>query len=116
MSSFTTPLIGEWDTPMIKFTLFQEFKYVGNDGVVYRVPKGFITDFASIPKYLHIFFSPIGLYGKAAVLHDYLYSSKVVTKEKADRLFREAMFVLKVPRWKMETFYIAVKYFGGKEY
>lgn len=38
-----------------------------------RVPKGFITDFASVPRILHSVLPKTGKYGKAAVLHDYLY-------------------------------------------
>jgi len=112
MSSFTKPLVVSPNNAMTRWELTEPFDYVGGDGVVYSVHKGFTTDFASIPKFLHPFFSPIGLYGKAAVLHDYLYSSHIVTKNKADQLFREAMLVLKVPHWKAEAFYIAVKYFG----
>lgn len=37
------------------------------------VPKGFVTDFASVPEILQGLIPPTGRYGKAAVIHDYLY-------------------------------------------
>lgn len=39
----------------------------------FKIPAGFITDFASVPKPLQILISKTGKHGKAAVLHDYLY-------------------------------------------
>ncbi len=37
------------------------------------VPRGFITDFASVPAALQCILSKTGRYGKAAVIHDYIY-------------------------------------------
>ncbi|MDD2267464.1 DUF1353 domain-containing protein [Sulfuricurvum sp.] len=117
MSSFTTPLVGEWtNDDMTQFKLTQEFEYVANDGSVYSVPIGFITDFASTPKWLRWLIPPIGKYGKAAVLHDYLYKTHSVGKNKADQLFLEAMQVLKVHHWNARIMYEAVVIFGEKEY
>lgn len=37
------------------------------------VPEGFITDFASIPRFLWSIYPPTGRYQEAAVIHDWLY-------------------------------------------
>jgi hypothetical protein len=74
------------------------------------IPVGFVTDFASIPKILWNILPPVGTYGKAAVVHDYLYRKgevsleclicedghpvRMVTRKEADFRFREAMQVL----------------------
>ena len=117
MSAFIDPLEGVWNDEMTLFTLDEEFDYQSNDLTIYSIPKGFVTDFASTPTSLKWLLPSIGLYGKAAVLHDFLYTSPHrVTKQKADHIFKEAMLVLGVPNWKAEIMYQAVKLFGQKAY
>ncbi len=145
MSSFTSPLIV---TPLpdgISWKLVEEFDYhVGaeeSDNVIH-VPKGFVTDFASIPQLLitligiavvtagHIlgfhwlFFLGVfivfvsvqlpksGSYGKAAVIHDYIYQTHIRTRKEADDIFREAMGVLRVRIWRIFLMYWAVRLFS----
>lgn len=61
-----------------------------NDRIV--VPKGFVTDFASIPQALWSFgLSPHGQYSRAAVVHDYLYWAQGCTRAQSDRLLVIAM-------------------------
>ena len=56
------------------------------------VPKGFVTDFASIPKPLwSLGLSPYGQYSRAAVIHDYLYWTQGCTRAQSDRLLVIAM-------------------------
>ena len=63
---------------------------VGVDGVL-RVPTGFDTDFASVPR-LPFMFWLLGDRGHAAaVVHDYLYRTAIVTRATADRVFHEAL-------------------------
>lgn len=120
MSSFTKPLsatrIGkrEWVTD-------RSFKYyVGSEdsGECVTVPKGFLTDFASVPRAFWIIFPPDGEYTQAAVLHDYLYymkgciKRKVYTRLECDKIFLEAMGVLGVPWVTRHSMYRAVRLFG----
>lgn len=119
MSQFTSPLIGEWNDEMTKFKVVEPFVfykgYLGSSEVI-QVPKGFTTDFASTPQALKWLVPPVGRYGKAAVLHDYLYEFAIGSKAYADDTFYEAMLVLKVPKWKAKVLYLAVKYFGKGNY
>jgi hypothetical protein len=56
------------------------------------VPKGFVTDFASIPQPLWSFgLSPHGQYSRAAVIHDFLYWAQGCTRVQSDRLLVIAM-------------------------
>lgn len=71
------------------------------------VPKGFVTDFASIPRLAQVII-PKDVGRRAAVLHDWLYATNgcrgFFTRRKADAIFNEAMAVLNVPgfvRWPM---------------
>lgn len=83
-------------------------------GRIYRVPAGFKTDLASIPRPLWSIFPPFGRYSRAAVLHDFHYhrgrnGTPVVTRKEADLLFKQAMHELGVPGWKRWAFYLAVR-------
>jgi len=86
---------------------------VNGGGWTYTVPKGFVTDFASIPRIFWMVFPPIGKYARAAVIHDYLYRLKGCSRFTADAVFREAMYQLCVPVWKRILIYYAVRIFGG---
>ena len=116
MSSFTSPLIGSWDDNMTLFTLTEPFTYYDSNGIHYTVPTGFNTDFASIPNPLKLILSPIGRYGKASVLHDFLYATGSVSRAKADSIFLEAMEVLKVRYLERYAMYYAVRAFGSSHY
>jgi len=119
MSSFTTPLIV---TPYgdRKWELVRSFDFYINKGVIddlkhnIHIKKGFITDFASVPQLFWNIVPPWGKYGKAAVIHDYLYTTHDFTKAQSDMIFLHGMEILGVVWWKAHIMYIAVKYFGKK--
>ena len=145
MSSFTTPLI---ITPLSdgrNFKLIEEFDYdvgVLGSGDTIHVPKGFVTDFASIP---HVPIALLGLvavflgnwlgniwlsilgaciifcivqlpnagkYGKAAVLHDRIYQTHSRTRREADSIFKEAMLVSGTLPITAFVIWLAVRLFG----
>ena len=117
MSSFTAPAIvevkGSYD-----FRLVENFEYYITDeqGEKITVPKGFVTDFASVPRIFWNIFPPIGRYTKACIIHDYMYDNAIKTKKEADLIFYQAMDVLGVPKWKRLVMYWAVRVFGRGEY
>ena len=136
-AKFNPPRNWTLDTPL-KFdsdTLSDEgrdlLKYCGvrvtNKNVV-SVPKGYITDLASVPRFCWAFIAPFDV-ARAAVVHDILYEKintaykgeKILTKhdrEKyrkvADDVFKEGMesAVPPVPKWKIWAAYNAVRVFG----
>jgi hypothetical protein len=63
-----------------------------------RVPVGYRTDFASIPRFFWRILPPAGRYGKAAVVHDWLCdeSPKRCDHIAAANVFGEAMEVLMI--------------------
>lgn len=119
MSSFTTPAILEL-LSRYKWRVVQPFVYYTDIDPTQRieidVPVGTITDLTSVPRILWSIFPPNGEYAKAAIVHDYLYSNAIGTKAWADNVFREAMGVLKVPKWRRITMYWAVRLFGRGAY
>lgn len=61
--------------------------WTGTQGDTFVVPTGFVTDFATVPRFLHWLVSPYGAYTRAAVLHDWLLTELARwTKENEDRL------------------------------
>ena len=93
----------------------KEFGYdIGKEGSKNSVdvPVGFMTDFASVPRPLWALLPRWGKYGNAAVIHDYCYWEQSRSRKESDRVFREAMEVLKVPAYKIRLLYYAVR-LGG---
>lgn len=76
------------------------------------VPKGFETDFASVPRLPLAFWLTGDTAHQAAVVHDFLYVKGTGTKEEADSIFLEAMKVIGVPLWRRQLMYAAVRLFG----
>jgi hypothetical protein len=115
MSSFTTPAIVEL-VDHYKFRLVEPFEYyIGLDDehkqAVYRVPAGFETDLASVPRWLWALVPPHGKYAKAAILHDWLITEYPFGAARvfADRMFYDAMLVLQVPKLQAKLMYWAVR-------
>lgn len=81
---------------------------------VIELPIGFETDFASIPRVLWNLLPPTGQYGKAAVIHDYLYRTPFyATRLQADQVLFEAMTELGVSWWTRQIIYRGVR-LGGR--
>jgi hypothetical protein len=83
-----------------EWRLASDFLYRLADGRVCTVRKGFVFDWASIPRPLYWLYPPAGSsgnpYGVAALVHDWLYSHRkiagqTITRRDADRVFLEIM-------------------------
>ena len=97
-----------------KAILLEEYIYEIN-GYLIRVPKSFITDGASVPKSLQWLYNPFGKYIKAAVIHDYLYSTynnTGINRTLADKIFNFVMKETNVDVRTRRKFYAAVIAFG----
>lgn len=123
MSSFTAPLRVEITQARrcgrTLADLLDRFSYeVGalGSGDVITVPAGYETDFISIPRLLWAFENPLGDAAKAAVLHDWLYTTAARSRAEADAIFLEAMGVLRVGFVKRHLLYLAVRLFGWRSY
>src|SRR5262245_14892327 len=103
--SFHTPLELEYQDGT-NYKLLSPFQYDAS-GFTVSVPAGFVTDFASIPRPLWWLLPPTGKYGKAAVVHDYMYRTHdAYSKEIADATFLEAMGALGVNWLVRYTMYL----------
>lgn len=80
------------------------------------VPKGFRTDYASVPRVPIAFMLTGDTAHSAAVVHDWLYSTHEVERAIADQVLYEAAIVSKVPAWRARIMYAAVRLFGGSHW
>lgn len=99
---------GDWDG--LHYRLMDDMIYKSKSGIIYTVPKGFISDFAT-------WLRSSGKWAEASVLHDYLYSKEGseeygTTRKQADDLFKEMMTRSHCPRWRINMFYYGVRMFG----
>jgi hypothetical protein len=61
-------------------TLLSDVVYKSND-TIYRVPAGYVTDGASVPRALSWLYPKYGAYLKAAIVHDWLITDLLPTGE-----------------------------------
>jgi hypothetical protein len=92
MQPITIPTAGKgfwgaiwmWVTGTRTWEIAKDFHYELN-GVKYVIPKGFIFDGASIPKFLHTWLSPTGVLLVGGLVHDYGYKYETLyTQNKKD--------------------------------
>lgn len=76
------------------------------------VPIGFETDLASVPRFFWRIFPKSGRWNRAAVVHDYLYKTGMVSRSIADSIFLEAMGILEVGAISRYVMWAAVRSFG----
>jgi hypothetical protein len=79
------------------------------------VPTGFVTDFASVPRVLGAYLLFGGKGRRASALHDMLYTSRIVDRETADLVLREALLATGYSRFTAQAFYLGVRA-GGQSH
>jgi hypothetical protein len=84
---------------------------------VFRVSRGFETDFASIPYWASAVVTPIGDGAEAAVVHDWLYAvGEAGAREQADAIFIYALKQAHLPDLQAKIMYEAVRAGGAGAY
>jgi hypothetical protein len=76
------------------------------------IEKGFVTDFATIPFPISLFFPKEGNYALPAAVHDKLYASRHLSKTLSDSIFYQAMKEAHVKPLIRNTLYVGVLLFG----
>ena len=83
-------------------------------GKKYFVPAGFESDGMSIPRILWGVISP-AIDGRTllpSIIHDWIYFSHVVSRDAADRWYRDALIAAGFPKGKATIVYAGVRLFG----
>jgi hypothetical protein len=128
-NNFLGDLIAKQLPDGYRWELYEGFTYrIGApDGVQYvHIPKGFVTDFASIPRGLWNLFPPAaGKHSKPAVVHDAMYKTgccsvdgcpdpRPMTRGECDDIFKEAMGVAGVNWLAKQIIYAGVRVGGWR--
>jgi hypothetical protein len=82
----------------------------------FTVPEGFETDLASVPRLPVVYLLTGDTARAAAVVHDYLYSERKVSRKVADAVLREASEVSGVPAWRRWVMWVGVRIGGSSHY
>lgn len=117
MAKFLNKMYGEWLDDDVRFRLLDPLYYQSDllEGLI-RVPDGFVTDFASVPRLpiIYLFFGNRAHH--EAVPHDWIYQTHILGKIMADRLFLEAMKA-RGKRWTIRwSMFLGVFLFGWWSY
>lgn len=93
--------------------VLEDFAYVSDLVGVIIVPKDFMTDFASVPRLPFVFLLTGNTAHRAALIHDYLYTSNQFSRKLSDEIFKEAIVAAGEPEWRANMMYAGVR-IGGK--
>jgi hypothetical protein len=82
------------------------------------VPKGFVTDLASIPRLPFCYLLLNGIADGPGVIHDYLYSNDTIaiSRDLADSVLKEACLLIGVSWWKAQMIYLGVRVGGASHF
>ena len=90
------------------------FAFIRPGGEVIEVPKGFVSDGASVPRWAwSLVEDPFGGCLEAAIVHDWLYRNRLKPRAECDLILLEGMVALGVPLWRRQAIYWAVRVGGG---
>ncbi len=77
----------------LRLQLLNDVQVTDNDGgLIVILPKGFISDGASVPNFFHRVFPPFGMYLGAAFVHDWYCDAANTTGDYAYREFGDENF------------------------
>lgn len=114
MGEFSESLVTRYIKKGIR-KVYIPFTYTPSEHLGFKpvsVPKDFLTDFASVPWPASMLIPKDGDSNQAAVVHDYLYTTKDRPRSEADKIFLDGMETLKVNIIKRRIMYQAVR-IGG---
>ena len=110
-----------WNTTR-RWALYEDFEFEYK-GLSCTIPKGFITDGASIPKILRFILSPTSTLFLSGIIHDYLYVKQSmpysagyrrVSRKEADKIFYSISTSINNFVFLNWCCYISLRLFGGK--
>jgi len=105
----------KWQADQPLYKLVEPIILRRSNGEWITIPKGTVTDGASVPWMLRWLFPQMGKYSKASLAHDYLYDNRIGSRADADWDFYLWMRQDGVPQWKAVLFTLAVV-IGGKRW
>lgn len=96
-----------------EWTLAEPLSVILSNGKLMQIPVGYLTDFASVPRFLWSFISPIGQVNLPSIIHDYIYTEHNYSRKFGDDEFLKWMdFIAPHHKFKNRVMYCAVRIFG----
>lgn len=95
------------------WSLLAPLHYVSDIGGAIVVPEGFITDLASVPRLPFAYLLTGGKANAAAVVHDWLYSTRKFDRATADAIFKEAIRASGHGWFTQQLMWLGVRLGGG---
>ncbi|WP_311968580.1 DUF1353 domain-containing protein [Pseudomonas baltica] len=116
LNTLKTEQVGKWNHTLLG-RLDLEDEIEGN----ISVPSGFQTNFASIGSlhniFLFLLFALVAGYGNyAATVHDFLYTTGVMSRDRADAVFYRALRAEGIAKWRAWLFWVGVRIGGASHY
>lgn len=99
-----------------EFILLRPLAYVSRSGERFDVHAGFITDFSSYPAFVRAVYGVNDETRYAAILHDYLYRVGIVSRKRADELYREALEFCGTRASKRSLLFVGLRVGGWRHY
>lgn len=120
MSTWKTSLKSE-EVNRKKYVILEDLVLVDDEVGEIVVPKGFITDYASVSVLQNIFLAPIFVlvadYGdKASTVHDYLYTQTELSRKECDQVLYRGLLAEGLEAWRAKLFYWGVRICGGSHF
>lgn len=115
MISLNAPIVMQHPANVNNWILCAPYRY--NDGAGEKeIPKGFVTDFASIPRLFWNLISPTQLGDVGPIKHDWTYRNGIGTREAADKQFLRDMEADNIGWWRRKSAYRLVRIWGWRSW
>lgn len=95
-----------------KVSIYENYTRKIGDNITVQIPKGFISDGASIPRILWGIFPPLHKWTDSAIIHDFLYKTQFIDRKVCDEIFLKCMLEDRVNKIVSYLFYFSVRLFG----
>jgi len=109
------PIIAAHPTRKNNWIVMKDFHF-NRYAIDIVIPRGFVTDLASIPRFLWWVIAPFELSITAPIVHDWCYRKALCSKGAADQIFHWNMIDEKVAVWRRNIAYYGVKWFGDSSF
>lgn len=120
MSTWKTSLKSE-EVNRKKYILLEDLVLEDDVFGEITVPKGFVTDYASVSVLQNLILAPVFVlvadYGdKAATVHDMLYTEAKLSRKECDQVLYRALLAEGLEKWRAWLFYAGVRVGGGSHF
>lgn len=80
------------------------------------IPKGFTTDFASVPQFLWWLIPPHCRAAMPSIVHDYTCQYAIWPRKECDLVFKQLLIEANVPKWQYLLMFWFVRLLGWTRY